>query len=135
MRCSELGEDLAIKGDIALLELTHDLRVAETHRFDSRADADLHQPTIITLLEFTVAVGVPTGFGSGNFREGNAVLATPHHALGTGQNILAALDAVGTALYTWHSRLNREDEWIKESGVNKYVERSRECLSKSLELD
>lgn len=102
MRCSELGENLSIKSDVALLEVAHDFGVAEAHRFDGRADADLHQTTIVALLEFAVAVGVPTGFDGGNLRKRNAILAAPHHALGTGQNILAAFDAVGSALYTWH---------------------------------
>lgn len=99
---SELGQDFAIKRDLALGERAHELGVAHAEGLGGSADADLHQATVITLLEFAVAVGVPSSFDRGDLGESNAVLATPHHALGTGQNILAAFDAVGTALNTWH---------------------------------
>lgn len=105
---SELGQDLTIETNVALLEVSHELGVARAKCFGSGRDADLHQTTIVALLQFTVAVGVPTSFDGGDLRKCDAVLATPHHALGTGQNILAAFDAVGSALYTWHTGRKRK---------------------------
>lgn len=121
---SELGQDLAIEANVTLLQGTHEHRVTCSKCAGSGGDADLHQATIVALLEFAVAVGVPTSFDRSDLRESNAVLATPHHALGTGQNILAAFDAVGSALYTWHirekeegRRLNVRDHCFDVAGV------------------
>ncbi len=105
----ELGQDFAVEADLALRERTHEGGVAQAESFGRGGDANLHQATIVALLELAVAVGVPASFDGSDLGEGNAVLATPHHALGSGQNILAAFDAVGSALDTWHINSGREE--------------------------
>ncbi len=99
---SELGENFAIEDDSAFLEISHELRVGGAKQTSSGVDADLHEATVIALLEATVAVGVGAGFGGGNFGESDAVLATPHHSFGAGQDILSTFDAMGSTFDARH---------------------------------
>lgn len=98
----DLREYFAIKGDVALLEFSHELRVAGAKSTSTGADADLLKTTVVTLLEFAIDVGVVTGFGRSDLRECDAALASPHHALGTGEYILASLDAMHSTFYARH---------------------------------
>ena len=100
----DLREDFAIECDPALLESTHERGVACAEGAGTGADADLLKTAVVALLEFAVDVSVVTGLGRGDLSESDAVLATPHHALGTGENILAALDAMHSTFYARHRR-------------------------------
>ena len=102
MLSGELRQDFAVKQDVALLESSDDFGVAHAHGFDGGSDASLLQSTVVAFLETAVAIGVGTGFGGSNLSEGDFALATPHHALGTGEDVLAALDAMGSTFDARH---------------------------------
>ena len=97
-----LREGLAVERDVALLETADELAVASSKFAGGGADADLHHGTVVTLLEFATDVGLDACFGRSALGQCNLGLATPHHALGTGEDVLAALDAVGSAFDSWH---------------------------------
>lgn len=104
MRGGDLREDFSIKSDVALLEFSHEFGVARSERAGTGADANLLKATIVALLELAIDVGVVTSFGSGDLCKCDAVLTSPHHALGTGEYILASLDAMGSTFYARHRR-------------------------------
>lgn len=81
---AELRKDFAVEDDSALLEVSHDTRVGRAEKASGGVDADLHEATVVTLLEATVTVGVGAGFGGSNFSKRDAVLAAPHHSFGAG---------------------------------------------------
>lgn len=74
--------------------------------------------TIVALLELTVDVGVVSGLGCSNLSESDAVLASPHHALGTGEDILASLDAMGSTFYARHIKLGVWDKRLDVVNVD-----------------
>ncbi len=101
----DFSEDLAIELDVALFQAVHELRIDCSVQTSSGVDTHLLKSTIVALLELTTDVGVATGFGRSRLSECDFGFASPHHALGTGKNILSTFDAVCTALNTRHRRL------------------------------
>lgn len=102
MFCCELGQDFAVEDHATLLEVAHEAGVACANQASGGVDTDLLEATIIALLQAAVTVAVGTGFGGGDFGEGDAVLATPHHSFGAGQDILATFDAMGSTFDARH---------------------------------
>lgn len=98
----DLGENLAVKLDVALFQAVHEFGVDRSVQTRGGVDAHLLETAIVALLQLAADVGVATGFGRGGLGEGNLGFTSPHHALGTGKNILAALDAVCTAFNSRH---------------------------------
>ncbi len=109
------GENLAVEVDLAGFERSDELGVVRTVQTGSGIDAHLLESAVIALLELAADIGIASGLGSCRFGERDLGFASPHHALGTGHDILAALDAVCTAFYTRHiwlgvdQRLKRAD--------------------------
>lgn len=99
---SHLRQDLAIQSNVLLAECAHHLAVAFAHFFESSADANLLKAAIVAFFGLATNIGIDASFDASDFSEGNLGFAAPHHALGTGEDILAALDAVGSAFDTWH---------------------------------
>ena len=58
-----LGENLAVELNLALLEFTHQLGVGRTVHASCGVDAHLLQATIVALFELATNVGVFAGFG------------------------------------------------------------------------
>ncbi len=97
-----LREDFAVELDLALLESVDDLAVGRSELASGGVDANLLERTVVALLQLAANVGVDAGFRGGNFCESDLGFTTPHHALGSGKNVFAALDAVGSAFDSWH---------------------------------
>lgn len=113
----DLGEHLAVELDVAGLERGNELGVVRAVQTSRRVDAHLLETAIVALLQLATNIGVFTGFRRCRFGERDLGFAPPHHALGTGHDILAALDAVSTALYTRHIRLVGLDERLDRADV------------------
>ncbi len=79
-----LREDFAIKGDVLLFEVVDEDAVGCSAFTRGGVDAEGLQGAVVALLQFTVAVGVDTRLGGGDFGERDLRLAAPHHALGSG---------------------------------------------------
>lgn len=99
----DFGQDLAVEFDLALLERAHELGVSRAVDAGGGVNTHLLQSAIVALLELATDIGIAARLGHRRFGERDLGLAAPHHALGTGKDILAALDAVCTALYTRHN--------------------------------
>ena len=99
----ELGQDLAVKLDMALLQAVHEGGVVSPQFTDGGVDADLGKGTSVALLELTAYIGLSSGFDGGWFGQGDAVFAAPHHPFGAGHDIGTTFDAVGASFYSGHS--------------------------------
>lgn len=98
----DFGENLAVETDLFCLEAADQFAKGEAELASSGVDARLLEAAVVALFEFATHVGVETGFCCGNFRERDFGFASPHHALGSGENILSAFDAVCSAFDSWH---------------------------------
>lgn len=99
----ELGQDLAVELDIALLQAVHEEGVVGPQFTDGGVDADLGKGTGVALFKLAAYVGLGSGFDGGWFGQGDAVVAAPHHPFGTGHDIGTTFDAVGASFYSGHS--------------------------------
>lgn len=102
MLAGKFGKNLAVENDVVLLQAADELGVGRAVEASARIDADLLQPTVVTLLELAVTVGVGAGLGRSGFSESDFALAPPHHSFGAGQDILASLDAMHSTFYARH---------------------------------
>lgn len=98
----DLREDFAVQFDVTLFERRHEFGVDRSVQTRGGVDTYLLQSAIVALLELATNVGVLAGLRRRRLGERNLGFASPHHALGTGEDVLAAFDAVGSALDSWH---------------------------------
>ncbi len=98
----DLRKDLAVETDLFCLETTDEFAKGCSEFASRGIDARLLKTTVVALLEFATDVRVEAGFCCGDFRERDFGFASPHHALGSGKNILSAFDAVCSAFDSWH---------------------------------
>ena len=97
-----LSENLAVELDVALFQAVHEFGIDCSVQTGGSVDTHLLETAIVALLEFASDVGVAATLCGSCLGERDLGFAAPHHALCTGKNILAALDAVCTALNTRH---------------------------------
>ncbi len=108
MLLGHLGEDLAIQLDVGLLEGIRQAGVGDAELAGGGVDAHLPEFANLALVGLAIASGILTGLDRSGLGKLDLALATPHHALGTGQQVLASLEMGFSALYTWHSLIGSD---------------------------
>lgn len=115
--CGDDRENLAVEQDLFLFQGADELGEGCTAFAGCGVDAHLLQGSVVTFFEFTIAIGVDAGFGGRDFRERDFGFAPPHHALGSGEDVFTAFDAVGSAFDSWHSGLGVRHHAFKTLGI------------------
>ncbi|MEN9558645.1 MAG: hypothetical protein RL141_1014 [Candidatus Parcubacteria bacterium] len=103
----ELAQYFAIQQDIAFLEVVHQAGEGGAVKAGSGVDAHLLQCAVVALFELATHVGVHASLVGGGFGQGDFGFTTPHHALGAGQDVFTALDAVCSAFNSRHIKCYR----------------------------
>ncbi|MDQ5952765.1 MAG: hypothetical protein QG626_895 [Patescibacteria group bacterium] len=98
-----MSQNLTIQADICFLEHVNKARIAESVGTYSGVDLERPEAAEVALLGATIAESVLTGLQHGWAGKTNLALAAPFEALNALQEVLAALNVLCTAFYSWHT--------------------------------
>lgn len=88
----DVAQDLAVQIDIFSFEGSDQLGVGRSGFARCGVDPGVHEAAVVPLLLLPTDVRVGARFNGGRLGQLDLGLASPHHALGTGQDVLSAFD-------------------------------------------
>ena len=102
MLCGKFGKDFAIQDDAALVQVADQFGVGGPNQASTGIDADLLKGAVVAFLQATITIRISSCFDGRDFCNTDFAFASPHHALGSGKDILATLEVVYPTFDSWH---------------------------------